>query len=49
MTELAWPEGKGMPGAYITYHEDGVTEWHAMALFGESTELAGLGDMAASK
>lgn len=39
VTELAWPEEQGMPGAYIQYHEGGVVEWHAMALFGESIEL----------
>ena len=39
VTELSWPEEKGTPGAYIRYLEDGVEEWHAMPLFGESVEL----------
>ena len=39
VTELAWAEVQGMPGAYITYHEGVVVEWHATALFGESIEL----------
>ena len=39
VTELCWPEGKGMPGAYIKYDADGIEEWHSIEMFGDTIEL----------
>ena len=38
VTELCWPEGKGMPGAYIKYDSDGIEEWHSIEMFGDTIE-----------
>ena len=39
VTELCWPEGKGMPGAYIKYDSDGIEEWHSIEMFRDTIEL----------
>ena len=39
VTELCWPEGSCMPGAYIRYDADGVEEWHSIEMFGDTIEL----------
>ena len=36
VSNMEWPEDKGEPGLYLKYAADGLEEWTAMSLFGDT-------------
>ena len=36
VSDMEWPDDKGEPGLYLKYATDGLEEWTAMSLFGDT-------------